>query len=398
MVIFENISYNLFNKWYKDKKIICFGGGGTLKLFFEIHKNNIFLLNQISFITNNDANLDEHSIRVGEFDYPIISLSNLLKKGIDRNEYVMLLLVSNQNLFPVLEQLDHIKCLDQFICLYGIGALMWENRMFMPSYPPAPLLPKPNKKYQIPPVIHYCWFGDGKMSDLNYQCIASWRRYCPDFKIQFWNEENYDLSKTPHYVQEAYKAKKFAFVSDYVRLDIIYKYGGFYLDTDVELFRGLHQLMHYKEVYAFMEYGEVATGLGFGSVAYSDNVREQREMYEHCLFINEDGSYNMTPCPVYTNYYFRRKGISMHNQLQFVDDVLFLPSSFLCPLTPIKSDDGNYNLTLYALEPNTIAIHKCDNSWKSKKEIQAFSDKKDEYKAINDRLLKDWKKRYLEET
>ena len=91
----------------------------------------------------------------------------------------------------------------------------------------------------IPKVIHYCWFGKGEMPKIAQKCIKSWKKYCPDYEIVCWNETNYSLDKKCAYVQEAFEEKKWAFVSDYARLDIVYSYGGIYLDTDVELISSL---------------------------------------------------------------------------------------------------------------------------------------------------------------
>ena len=90
----------------------------------------------------------------------------------------------------------------------------------------------------IPKVIHYCWFGKGKMPKLAEKCIESWKTYCPDYKIVCWTEENFDIQEN-RYAREAYEAGKWAFVSDYARLKVLYEEGGVYLDTDVELLKPL---------------------------------------------------------------------------------------------------------------------------------------------------------------
>ena len=96
----------------------------------------------------------------------------------------------------------------------------------------------------IPKKIHYCWFGRNEIPEKTLRCIESWKKYCPDYEIIQWNEDNYDINKIP-YMKDAYKEKKWAFVSDYARLDVIYQYGGIYLDTDVELVNSLDDLLEY---------------------------------------------------------------------------------------------------------------------------------------------------------
>lgn len=113
----------------------------------------------------------------------------------------------------------------------------------------------------IPKIIHYCWFGGGPISAESQKCMESWKKYCPDYKIIEWNDQNFDIS-TNRYAQQAYEAKKYAFVSDYVRLAVLYEYGGIYLDTDVELVRPLDELLELPGFMGFQTNNEVATGLG----------------------------------------------------------------------------------------------------------------------------------------
>jgi hypothetical protein len=93
----------------------------------------------------------------------------------------------------------------------------------------------------IPKVIHFCWFGKGEMSVLHRRCIESWKKYCPDYELKLWNEENSDLDND--YCRAAIARKKWAFVSDWVRFDVLYRHGGIYLDTDLELIRSLDPLI-----------------------------------------------------------------------------------------------------------------------------------------------------------
>ena len=94
----------------------------------------------------------------------------------------------------------------------------------------------------IPKIIHYCWFGRGEKTPSMLKCIESWKRFCPDYEIKEWNEDNFDVECIP-FVKAAYDAKKWAFVSDYARLRIIWEKGGIYLDTDVELLKSLDDLL-----------------------------------------------------------------------------------------------------------------------------------------------------------
>ena len=117
----------------------------------------------------------------------------------------------------------------------------------------------------IPKVIHYCWFGGNSKPEFVQKCIESWKQYCPEYKIVEWNESNFDVNCID-YVKCAYQDKKWAFVSDYARLWIIYNNGGIYLDTDVLLKNNLDDLLSYDCWLASDDVRYINTGLGFGAV------------------------------------------------------------------------------------------------------------------------------------
>ena len=112
--------------------------------------------------------------------------------------------------------------------------------------------------------IHYCWFGKGPKSEIIQKCIDSWKEFCPDYEIIEWNEENFDVYGIP-YTAAAYADKKWAFVSDYARLKIVYENGGIYLDTDVLLHNNLDELLQYECWLASDDVRYMSTGLGFGA-------------------------------------------------------------------------------------------------------------------------------------
>ncbi|MDE6783607.1 MAG: glycosyl transferase, partial [Paramuribaculum sp.] len=135
----------------------------------------------------------------------------------------------------------------------------------------------------IPKVIHYCWFGGKPLPKLARKCIRSWKKYLPDYEIQEWNESNFDVNIIP-YTAQAYEAKKYAFVSDYARFWILYKYGGLYFDTDVEVIRNMDRIIEAgsfmgcettcEEAQARGGGLSVAPGLGLGAPAGSELYKE----------------------------------------------------------------------------------------------------------------------------
>lgn len=208
----------------------------------------------------------------------------------------------------------------------------------------------------IPKKIHYCWFGNNNLPKLARKCLKSWKKYCPDYEIVCWNEENFNLNCN-RYVREAYKAEKWAFVSDYVRLKVIYEHGGIYLDTDVELIKPIEPLLNFKGYMGFDEKGIVATGLGFAAEAGNEVIGEMLKDYEKIPFVLPDGEYDVTPCPDRNTATLERLGMDVKNTNQIFMGIQFLPCEYLCPM--------DYCTGKTKITKNTYSIHHYCASWTS---------------------------------
>lgn len=147
----------------------------------------------------------------------------------------------------------------------------------------------------IPKKIHYCWFGGNLKPEIIEKCISSWRKFCPDWDIVEWNESNYDVTVHP-YTREAYEEKKWAFVSDVARLEIVLREGGIYMDTDVELLTSLDNITDCDAFYAFETNLNVASGLGFGAIAGHPSLSAMLSHYDSKHFI-VNGKPDLSPCP-----------------------------------------------------------------------------------------------------
>ena len=208
----------------------------------------------------------------------------------------------------------------------------------------------------IPKVIHYCWFGRGKLPKLAEKCIKSWKKYCPDYEIICWNEDNFDLSQN-RYLQEAYQAKKWAFVSDYARLKVVYDHGGIYLDTDVELLKPLDTLLDDGGFMGFDEKGIIASGLGFGAEQGNEIIGELLKDYDDIPFILPDGSYDLTPCPDRNTDTLKRLGMDMDPAGGRFMGITFYPEDYFCPM--------DYYSGKKTITKNTYSIHHYCASWTS---------------------------------
>lgn len=208
----------------------------------------------------------------------------------------------------------------------------------------------------IPRVIHYCWFGKGKMPPIAEKCIKSWKKYCPDYEIVCWNEESFDLTEN-RYAREAYEAGKWAFVSDFARLKIIYDHGGVYLDTDVELIKPLDDLLEGGGFMGFDEKGIIASGLGFGAEAGNEIIGAFLRDYDELPFVLADGGYDLTPCPDRNTATLKRLGMDITNTDQTFMGMRFLPREYLCPMDYLT---GKKTITKH-----TYSIHHYCASWTS---------------------------------
>lgn len=224
----------------------------------------------------------------------------------------------------------------------------------------------------IPKIIHYCWFGRTPLPPLAIKCIESWRKFLPDYEIKEWNENNFDVDSIP-YTKEAYAAKKYAFVSDYARFWILYKYGGLYFDTDVEVIRPMDDII---ERGPFMgcenevkDNGATASvivsglglgvnpGLGLGVAPGLGLYKDMLELYASLHFVDHTGNYNLKTVVEYTTEVLCRYGLKNVSEIQHVGGVNVYPVEYFCP---ISVKDGKLRIT-----PNTRTIHHYAQSWQS---------------------------------
>lgn len=207
---------------------------------------------------------------------------------------------------------------------------------------------------RIPKVIHYCWFGKNPIPDRYKVWMESWQKYCPDYEVKLWNEDNYDVTKNK-YMLQAYETGKWGFVPDYARVDIIYNHGGIYLDTDVEIIQPLDDLLYQDAFLGFERNDFVNLGQGFGAVKGHPIIKEMRDMYEELTFVNEDGTLNLTPSPSYQTEVLARHGLGKSGFFQVIDNVTVYPEKLI--------NGKNERTRIIETLPCTKMIHHFDASW-----------------------------------
>lgn len=221
----------------------------------------------------------------------------------------------------------------------------------------------------IPKKIHYCWFGGKPLPDDAKKYIETWKKYCPDYEIIEWNEDNFDLSSNI-YVKEAYESKKWAFITDYVRLFVMYNYGGIYMDTDVELLKNLDIFLKHRAFSGFESSTDIPTGI-MASEQKFPLFKEFLDYYNNRHFILDNGKLDMTTNVKIITDICKKYGLKKNNKYQEVNDFVLYPSDFFCP------KDNN----MIRITDNTVAIHHFAGSWlsteakKRKRLLQKLCDK-----------------------
>ena len=205
----------------------------------------------------------------------------------------------------------------------------------------------------IPHVIHYCWFGGAPLPPWAERCIASWRKHFPGWEIRRWDESNYDVRITP-YTSQAYDARKYAFVSDYARFDILHRHGGVYFDTDVEVVRPFDDLLACG-AFMGMEGTNVAPGLGMATEAGNSLLAEMLDYYKGLQFIDEQGCQTAGTVVTYTTEVLLRHGYEPDGRQQRVAGFTIYPPPVLNPF-----DDITGRLVV---APETHSIHHYAKSW-----------------------------------
>ncbi len=217
----------------------------------------------------------------------------------------------------------------------------------------------------IPKKIHYCWFGGAELPKLAKKCIKSWKKYLPDYEIIRWDESNFDINCCD-YVREAYEAKKWAFVSDFARLKILYENGGIYFDTDVEVIKSFDDIVADGSFLGIeLENSDIGKlyvnpGLGMGMAKNIDILDEIIKYYEKIHFANEDGTYNQTTIGEHITEILKKRGLSIGEGVRKIAGLNIYPQEYFCPL--------NYDSKTTYFTDNTHSIHHFMDSWHSKRE------------------------------
>ena len=331
-------------------RLFFWGAGKRLLKFLDfMDKENIFW--EPENIIDNDKSKKHKKIEILGVEIQIIRWDEVLIK---ENEAIVII-ITTADYYTILKQLEE-ECKEKNVYVITFEYLakiyqkyeIWNKKLLLPL--------KRTNKPVIPKIIHYCWFGGTPIPKKNLRYIECWKRQCPDYEIKEWNESNYDVSKCL-YMEQAWKSKYWAFVSDYARLDIVYEYGGIYLDTDVEILRNLDDLLYQEAYLGFESNLYVATGLGFGARKKHPIIREMRDDYNNRYFIEKDGTYNLLGCPSYQTACLKQHGLITNGQHQHIGNVTIYPASVLCSYASLSK--------MEIKTPYSYTIHHFDATWRN---------------------------------
>lgn len=349
MVNFIDCGRTEFIKQTKNKKLFCFGAGKYLQHFIDSNYGV-----EVEAIIDNFRYRDETPIYIADKPIKVISVQ-MFQEIYTENCAVIITCLSIED---ILAQLDAIPKLEGMSCYV---------ELFVEHVTEESTLPVINmpKKRVIPKKIHYCWFGGKPIPEEYQRYIESWKRYCPDYEIVRWDESNYDVHKNT-YISQAYEQRKWAFVSDYARVDILYQEGGIYFDTDVEVIAPFDEFLFWDLFCGFESKKYVNWGLGYGAVKGYSVLKNVLDVYENMSFVQNDGSFNMTTCPIIQSKLLEEFGFEMNGQFQVRENVAIYPKEFFSPIEGLKCF-GNTTA-------NTHSIHHYSASWYDTNQKKAISE------------------------
>jgi len=314
MILAENI-FAEFEETIKTKQVICFGCGHYFKMFALDFGESANIVGMI----DNDRTKQGGTIRVGNNLAKVYSPSDVLKKY-DFSQTVLVITVYAYQ--EIVEVLNSDSSFGSVTC-YIYSMLKYNNLKVADS------LKKVSSTPLIPPVIHYIWFG-GEPIPANLQlCVNSWYEKCPEYRIIKWDESNYDINKNA-YTKYCHDHKKWEYLSDYARIDVLFENGGIYLDTDVEIIRNIDDLRFNKGFIATIFLGGINSGSGFGAIAKHPVLLEMLSDFESQFKEGIALEINMRR----ETAFFCRHGFKLNYEMQIIRDVTVLPFNIMSPIIP----------------------------------------------------------------
>lgn len=323
--------------------VVCFGGGKEFDRFCDVMSHLVV----IDAIVDNNSSMHGKYKVVGERHIPIIAPCEIQDRL--KPDSIIMITVGVASVCSVVNQLCEMDGLEKAFCECSIFAVDDYIRSINYDF----TIVQSGTETSIPKIIHYAWFGKGIIPEEHQRYIDGWKRLCPDYEVICWNEHNYDIEKN-RFMKRAYEEKKWGFVPDYLRKDVIFEYGGIYLDTDVELRKSLDTLLAQDGFCAFERSGLVAFGLGFGAKKGLAIMKVMRDFYDQIDFDINDMT-QMTG-PMMETRILEQYGLVRNLKKQRIAGLTVYPPSVLNG-TSFFDDD------ILVDKDKTFAVHHYAGSW-----------------------------------
>ena len=342
----KNATFEGLKSYVKEtgKRIICFGVGSVFLAWFPYLLERYDLKECLAFCLDNDPYKWDTEIEVAGRKYWIRNPEYI--RNIDCREYV--LLITSRYFSSIIEQLDMVDETEELDCF--VADIMQITHEPCQDVQELSI----DNADKIPKIIHYCWFGDKKMSDHDKRCIESWHKFCKDYIFMKWSEENYDFSVNA-YMNQSYKMKKFGYTPDYLRIDVLHRYGGFYFDTDVMMLRSIDPLRKNQAFCSFEEYPIINFGGGSGAVKGHPMLKKILDFRKDAVFDYGNGRFNNTSCGLYETTPLLREGLRLDGTYQVINGLTVYPYSYFHSKSSVT---GEIRIT-----PKAYSVHDFNWSW-----------------------------------
>ena len=353
----------------RNMSIVIFGAGviGTVIVPEVLRRYD--LLQRVAFYIDNDSLIRERKIELEDRIIDIKPVDQLRNAG---KNTVIIIAISRYA--GILEQLEQIPCIQDMSCY--IMPMMCIHNFCSDISGGMPVLAD---RALIPKKIHYMWLGKKQIPSKLQKCIDSWKRYCPDYEIIQWNEDNYDIDKHV-YMRDAYVRGAYGFVPDYARLDILYQYGGIYLDTDVEVKRNLDPLLCQEAFCGVEKWQVVNLGGCSGAVKGHPMIGELLMAREDISFLDENGRPTWITCGFYDTKTVIKNGYCINGMTQNIRGMNIYASDYFHPYDYMS---GHMHMT-----EHTYSIHRFNGGWMDDKMKLANEETMREYDRIYEIAIK----------
>lgn len=351
-----------FLEQVNNKRIIHIGASEITKKYADYY--DIWfkkIVNQIEFIVDNDSDKHGKEMVIANQKKIILPFSEI------KNAESTVLVVGTSYKFigEIVKQLEDMELPDEMEC-YCLP-LMLENGIDVDKLENIAVDFPTSNKYLNEKIIHCCWFSGEEKPSKYQECLDSWKKFCPDYQIIEWNANNYDFDKNA-YLKEAFERRKWAFASDYVRLDVVYQYGGIYLDMDVELLKNIDDLLNLKAFFCYDWVNDIDLGSGFGAMKNDTLVKKLLDTYKDLHFVDKDGNPDITPQPTRLKSCFEEIGLTGKGTTQIIDDRYFLSGKYFSVY------DGR-NKEEFAWKGNEYGLHWHNAGWFDEKRMERRNNK-----------------------